>query len=79
MPKCDQDFKLMCIRLSDEGKPLPSVPGVREVPLRRCVSNWLLLLGRMGGKGLDNTIIYRGYSLRDKIRAVRPVGAGSTR
>ena len=26
-----------------------------------------------------NTIIYRDYSLRDKIRAVRPVRAGSTR
>ena len=79
MPKYGQDFKLMCIRLSDEGKPLPSVPGVQEVTLRRYVNNWLLLLGRMGVKGPDNTIIYRGYSLRDKIRAVRLVRAGSTR
>lgn len=78
MPKYDQDFKLMCIRLSDEGKPLPSVPGVQEVTLKRYVNNWRLLLGRMGGKGLDNTIIYRDYSLRDKIRAVRLVMAGKT-
>ena len=47
----------MCIRLSDEGKPLPSVPGVQEVTLKKCVSNWRLLLGRMGGKGLDNSIM----------------------
>ena len=57
MPKYDQDFQHMCIRLSDEGKPLPSVTGVQEVTLKRYVSNWRLLLGRMGGKGLDNSIM----------------------
>ena len=57
MPKYDQDFKLMRIRLSDEGKPLPSVPGVQKVTLKRYVNNWRLLLGRMGGKGLDNSIM----------------------
>ncbi len=76
MPKYDQDFKLLCIRLSDEGKPLPRVPGVQEVTLKRYVSNWRLLLGQQGGRGLDNSIIYRDYSLADKIRAVRMVRAG---
>ena len=46
MPKYDQDFKLLCIRLSDESKPLPRVPGVQEVTLKRYVSNWRLLLGQ---------------------------------
>ena len=64
MPKYDQDFKLMCIRLSDEGKPLPSVPGVQEVTLKKYVNNWRLLLGKMGGKGLDNTIEASIYKLK---------------
>ena len=72
MPKYDQEFKLMCIHLSDEGKPLPSVTGVQEVALKRYVNNLRLPAredGRQGAGQLDHGVVLRHHEERDVLRA----------
>jgi len=73
MPKYDVEFKKKCIKAYEEGKALPTVPGVLPISMIKFVTQWRLLLKEQGERGLTNEIIYRTYSLKDKIKAVKRV------
>jgi transposase-like protein len=78
MPKYDVEFKKKCIKSYEEGKPLPNVAGVLPSSMMRFVTEWRLLFKEQGEKGLTNDIIYRNYSLKDKIKAIRRINKGET-
>lgn len=73
MAKYSKDFKLKCIKSLDESLPLPKYPGVSEKTILRHAQNWRRAYRIKGESILENTIIYRNYTLRDKVKACKMI------
>ena len=58
--------------------PLPTIEGVLPNALIRNVNEWKFLLKEQGEKGLSNEIIYKNYTLKDKIKACKRIVKGET-
>lgn len=78
MAKYSKDFKLKCIKSLDESLPLPKYPGVSEKTILRHAQNWRRAYRIKGESILENTIIYRNYTLRDKVKACKRVMKGES-
>ena len=78
MPKYDVEFKKKCIKAYEEKKELPKVDGVMPKSMVRYVREWLMLFKKLGERGLTNDVIFRNYSLKDKIKAVKRINKGET-
>lgn len=78
MPKYDIEFKKKCIYLFDNKMPLPTIEGVLPNALIRNVNEWKFLFKEQGEKGLSNEIIYKNYTLKDKIKACKRIVKGET-
>jgi len=78
MAKYDVEFKKKCIKAYEEKKELPKVDGVLPISMIKFVTQWRLLLKEQGEQGITNDIIYRNYSLKDKIKAVKRINKGET-
>ena len=76
--KYDVEFKKKCIKAYEEKKELPKVDGVLPISMIKFVTQWRLLLKEQGEQGITNDIIYRNYSLKDKIKAVKRINKGET-
>ena len=78
MPKYDYDFKMKCVDCLDNHKPLPKFKGVLDKTILRNAQTWRILLRKQEKKGLDNSIIFKNYTLKDKINAVKRVVNGES-
>ena len=76
MAKYDKNFKLICIKAYEEGKPLPQVEGVLDRSLNRYVKLWRLVYREMGERGLEDGFLQHNFTVKEKIRAVKLVLKG---
>lgn len=78
MPKYDYKFKKQCVENYLKDKSLPKIKGVSPNTIERYVCGWRLLFREQGEEGLSNSIIFKDYSVEDKIKAVRRVLKGES-
>ena len=78
MPKFSVDFKLKVIEAYKNHEPLPKVEGTKEVSMVRNAQDWTLLYKTKGIEGISNDTIFRNYTLKDKVKAVKLVLKGKT-
>ena len=67
MAKYDKNFKLICIKTYEEGKPLPQVEGVLDRSLNRYVKLWRLVYREMGERGLEDGFLQHSFTVKEKI------------
>ena len=78
MPKFTVEFKLKCIQAYLNHEPLPKVEGTLERSMRSNVTDWLLLYKAKGIAGISNDVIYKNYTIKDKIKAIKLVQKGKS-
>ena len=78
MPKFTVEFKLKCIQAYLNHEPLPKVEGTLERSMRSNVTDWLLLYKEKGIAGISNDVIYKNYTIKDKIKAIKMVQKGKS-
>ena len=78
MAKFDLDFKLKVIEAYQKREPLPKVEGTKTNSMVRNAQDWTVLYKKFGIKGLDNRIVYKNYTVKDKVRAVRMIQRGKS-
>lgn len=76
MPKYSKEFKLKCIEFYEKNHKYPKIDGVSKKSVEKYIWEWKHLFKIMGEKGLDNTIFYKSYTLKDKIKACKRINAG---
>lgn len=76
MPKYSKEFKLKCIEFYEKNQKYPKIDGVSKKSVEKYIWEWKHLFKIMGEKGLDNTIFYKSYTLKDKIKACKRINAG---
>ena len=78
MPKFTVEFKLKCIQAYLNHEPLPMVEGTLERSMRKNALDWLLLYKEKGIAGISNDVIYKNYTIKDKIKAIKMVQKGKS-
>ena len=78
MAKYDTEFKLKVVNAYKNHQPLPSIDGVMGKSMIKNAQHWSLLLDTMGIDGLRSNFLYRNFTLKDKIKAVRLIQKGKS-
>ena len=78
MAKFTVDFKLKVIEAYKKHEPLPKVEGTKEISMVRNAQDWTLLYKTKGIEGISNDTIFRNYTLRDKVKAVKLILKGKS-
>ena len=78
MPKFTVDFKLKVIRAYQNHEPLPHVEGTLEKSMIANAQEWMLLYREFGVEGLECRVMYRNYTIKDKIKAIKMIQRGKS-
>lgn len=78
MPKFTVEFKLKVIEAYKNHEPLPKVEGTKEISMLRNAQEWTAFYKEKGIEGISNATIYKNYTLKDKIKAVKLIKKGKT-